>query len=87
MFGYSFILSVSCAALSIGSAYGAAFIPQSPIARSKVSFSVQSKRDGIQAANVDFVPLSLDSPITEDGRCGVNFGTRCENDECCSSEG
>lgn len=26
-------------------------------------------------------------PKTEDGRCGVDFGTSCENDECCSSQG
>ncbi|PON23326.1 hypothetical protein TGAM01_v207853 [Trichoderma gamsii] len=26
-------------------------------------------------------------PKSEDGRCGVNFGTRCEDDEGCSAEG
>lgn len=26
-------------------------------------------------------------PKSEDGRCGVKFGTRCEDDEGCSSEG
>lgn len=26
-------------------------------------------------------------PKSEDGRCGANFGTRCEDDEGCSSEG
>ncbi|KAL7957469.1 hypothetical protein V8C34DRAFT_314866 [Trichoderma compactum] len=87
MFGCSFILSVSLAALSIESAYGAAFIPQNPIAKSRVSHSSHSKRDVNLAANNEFMPLSVNYPITEDGRCGVNFGTRCLNDECCSSEG
>lgn len=26
-------------------------------------------------------------PKSEDGRCGVKFGTRCEDDQGCSSEG
>ncbi|KAL7910546.1 hypothetical protein GGI35DRAFT_469238 [Trichoderma velutinum] len=88
MFGHFFLLSTSLAALSFESAYGAAFIPQNPVARSRPSFSAQlSKRAGIQAPNDEFIPLSINYPVTEDGRCGIDFGTRCENDECCSTEG
>ncbi|EHK20742.1 carbohydrate esterase family 4 protein [Trichoderma virens Gv29-8] len=88
MFGQLYILGISLVTLWTQGAYGAAFIQRDPIAQSKVAFStLLQKRDGLPTASDVFTPLSITSPITEDGRCGVDFGTRCENDECCSGEG
>lgn len=32
-------------------------------------------------------PEISERQISEDGRCGTGFGTRCYSDECCSSAG
>lgn len=43
--------------------------------------------NGTNASNHSAPQVDKRFPKTEDGRCGVKFGTSCENDECCSSEG
>ncbi|KAL6883167.1 carbohydrate esterase family 4 protein [Trichoderma longibrachiatum] len=84
MCGYSTITRISLVTFwSIG-AFAAAYVPRYPAARSIVSGSAALSR---REANVT-TPFALeDYPVTEDGRCGATFGTRCWSDECCSAEG
>ncbi|KAH8125008.1 chitin deacetylase [Trichoderma asperellum] len=44
-------------------------------------------KDNTDASNRSIPLIEKRFPKTEDGRCGVDFGTSCENDECCSSQG
>ncbi|KAL7941484.1 carbohydrate-binding module family 18 [Trichoderma barbatum] len=88
MFGFFHILIASLATLWAEHVHGAALFTRDPTARSyPASSSLLLKRDDLQTANGSFSPLSINAPISEDGRCGANFGTRCQNDECCSSAG
>lgn len=88
MFGYFYILGTSLVTVWVMGASGA-YVSRYPITTSDTGGSpiLSPKSDVFQLANGTLTPLGKDFPITEDGRCGVNYGTRCENDECCSAEG
>jgi hypothetical protein len=88
MCGYISVARVSLAAFWSISAYAAAYVPRQPAARSIVSGSTAlSRRDASPNANVTKPFIVDDFPVTEDGRCGATFGTKCWSDECCSAEG
>ncbi|KAL7929349.1 carbohydrate-binding module family 18 [Trichoderma chlorosporum] len=88
MFGRFYVLGSSLVALWAENVHGAAYITRDSIEASRIASSTLfTKRDEIHNASDIFAPLSTNYPVTEDGRCGRSFGTRCEPDECCSSEG
>ncbi|KAH0491983.1 hypothetical protein TgHK011_003383 [Trichoderma gracile] len=85
---YFSITRLSLATFWSISTYAAAYVPRHPAARSSVSASsALLRRDASPNANVTKPFVVDDFPVTEDGRCGARFGTKCWSDECCSAEG
>lgn len=93
MFRNPLILSTSLATAWVMGVQGVYIPPrdgtgdQPQNADGKMSPSHVLGRGIFQDANNTSVQLEGRFPISEDGRCGVNFGTSCPDDECCSSEG
>ncbi|PTB64921.1 carbohydrate esterase family 4 protein [Trichoderma citrinoviride] len=68
--------------------YAAAYVPRHPAARSNVNASAAlAGKDASPLANVTTPFVVEDFPVTEDGRCGARYGTKCWSDDCCSAEG
>lgn len=68
----SFILSTSLAIIWV------------PVAQAVYTWPFENNT---KALNHSKLYVEKRFPKSEDGRCGVNFGTSCEIDEGCSSEG
>ncbi|KAL7800326.1 carbohydrate esterase family 4 protein [Trichoderma ceciliae] len=93
MLRHYLLLSTSLATVWVMGAQGAYISPKKSvrddITRTDTNgSSLRSlSRGNLQNANHTSEHLEKRFPISDNGRCGVNFGTTCQDDECCSVEG
>ncbi|KAM0263148.1 hypothetical protein ACHAQJ_001301 [Trichoderma viride] len=85
MFRHSLVLGTSLATVWVLDAQAAYISPKKNT--TNASLLQPLNRGGFQNANHSSTQLGKRFPITENGRCGVGFGTSCQDDECCSTEG